>query len=106
MPSTRYLYLIRLGAGPRYKLGYSAHPQRRLAQLQTACSEPLHLLFTVACQKASVLETRAHRELSAHQVRGEWYELSDEELPAICTRLAQAAQQLNAVAAHEQRSLD
>jgi hypothetical protein len=73
-----YLYAIR--GGGFIKIGIADHPERRLAELQTACPYDLKLFHTAAiyyCYSREA-ETYAHKQLKKYHVRGEWFSCSDQ----------------------------
>ena len=68
-----FVYVIHATGTNRIKIGYSASPKDRLAQLQTGSPFPLQMLV---CWPGSVeRERRAHRYLSQFRQSGEWFEV-------------------------------
>ncbi len=70
--SSGFVYLIQRGAGGAVKIGYSAHPMRRIAQLQTGTPEKLRVLATLPGDMD--LERTLHKRFAAYVLEGEWYE--------------------------------
>jgi hypothetical protein len=68
------IYLI--SDGDRLKIGKSKHPQKRLAQLQTACGLKLRLIavFNVP----DYYEKRLHNMLRFNRAKNEWFKLDNE----------------------------
>lgn len=75
-PTTKhpgFVYVIHATGTSRIKIGFSASPKDRLAQLQTGSPVPLQLL---ASWPGSVeRERRVHRYLSQFRQSGEWFEV-------------------------------
>ena len=61
----------------RLKVGFSASPRARLAQLATGSAMRLALLFVVPIKSRSV-EARAHELLKFYRLLGEWFDLGDD----------------------------
>lgn len=61
----------------RLKVGFSASPRARLAQLATGSAVPLDLLFVVPITSRAV-EARAHELLKFYRLLGEWFDLGDD----------------------------
>lgn len=74
------IYLIRVADTDLYKVGQSAHPQARLADLQATHPQDLHLVRLWPGGPAA--EARAHARLKARRVRGEWFDLAGIPDPA------------------------
>lgn len=73
--TTTYIYVISDKQG-RYKIGRSAHPEKRLRQLQTGNSKKLEILAVV--KRDVWFEKRLHQMFSLHREKGEWFSLSPE----------------------------
>jgi len=81
----QFIYVIcEDAATSTVKIGFSANPDRRLKQLQTAQSNPLILFHKEEVPAASVraLERVIHKELSYRKARGEWFSISPEDAVA------------------------
>ncbi len=79
-----YVYFIAAGATP-IKIGISADPQSRLADLQTAHYKKLRLLFAVRCvNRAAALELERafHRWYEDRHIQLEWYDLEPGKVAA------------------------
>lgn len=65
------------------KVGISANPEARKAQLQTANPKPLALLWTIACEtkeEAAAKERSIHLQFAERRLSGEWLDASAEEI--------------------------
>lgn len=76
-----YIYVIG-GDAPPYKIGISKDPQRRLKSLQTGHPYPLkiHHIEETDISMTKLLETTIHRHLKLHKTKGEWFDVSLENL--------------------------
>ena len=77
-PRPTYLYLIREEHG-LYKVGIAQDVDVRLSTLQSATPYTLTVCVTVAVKNALQAESFVHSALTAHHVRGEWFQLPDEQ---------------------------
>ena len=75
-----YVYIIKAEHGNFYKIGRSCNPIAHLSDLQVANHGKLQLIVTFCCTDASRLESEAHKLFETKNIRGEWFELSLEEL--------------------------
>lgn len=73
-----YVYVIAARPEGPVKIGYSADPQRRLAQLQTGQPEKLHLYHAepFTPQRAPLFEKIIHKTIRHHRKKGEWFDIS------------------------------
>jgi len=78
---TEYVYLLDNGKD-QYKIGKSINPEKRLQQLQTGNPDKLSFKHIIECVKypALYLEKRLHKWFSWSRIRGEWCNLSSEDL--------------------------
>ena len=73
-----YIYLIQEGLQGNIKIGISQNPNDRIKQLQTGSSTPLRtLLVKEGTQKD---EEGLHKKFKKFQLKGEWFEPSEEIL--------------------------
>lgn len=77
------VYFIQQGSGGPIKIGCSGNPVQRMAQLQTAQSEPLSLLGHVVGDRAD--ERAVHEQFSHLRLNGEWFSPADDLLSFIRT---------------------
>jgi hypothetical protein len=79
----KFVYVIAAQDGP-VKIGFSAHPEKRLKELQTGHAEPLFLHHTepVAADKAYLIEQLIHADNRHRRLRGEWFRLNVEDAVA------------------------
>lgn len=66
-----FVYFIQCGEAGPIKIGLSRCPNRRLAQLQTAHSEPLRLLHAEPGDRVD--EEGMHAWFAHARIRGEWF---------------------------------
>lgn len=66
-----------------YKIGYSKHPEKRVKQLNTGNSTCLTLLKTYTTRHDSKIESFLKSYFKLQQIRGEWFDLSKEDLEKI-----------------------
>jgi hypothetical protein len=71
-----YLYFIEAINTGYIKIGRSANPDRRLAQLTTGSPNQLVLLGKIS--GGSALEAELHRRFEGHREKGEWFKASSE----------------------------
>lgn len=75
------MYVIRMGKTDLYKIGWAlGSTNRRLKQLQTGNPEKLEILMDFRVSDAESLEKYLHYFLLNKNVRGEWFQLSEEDL--------------------------
>lgn len=80
-----FLYVVR-GDHNRVKIGITANPNARLAQLQTGSAFPLEFAWIGAPQGQAIgIEYDAHQMLANYRHSGEWFEVApDAAVGAIC----------------------
>src|SRR5688572_19924917 len=72
-----------LKCGSRYKIGISVNPQQRLKQIQCLWPEPITLIHQIRSPSYKPIERQLHHRFADKRRRGEWFELSDEDLSYI-----------------------
>ncbi|GFE58823.1 GIY-YIG nuclease family protein [Geobacter sp. AOG1] len=87
----RYLYVIRCFPHSYYKIGITNDLGKRLRDHQTGCPFELRMIFAVEADMAdflgreiAYLESFFHNNYEKKNVRGEWFELTDEEISEMC----------------------
>jgi hypothetical protein len=85
--SRGFVYVIHAVGTDRVKIGYSAEPEKRLADLQTASPFPLALIGKR--EGAPDLERRFHRHLSEYRRIGEWFEFDPQEALSLLSQISQ-----------------
>ncbi len=78
-----YVYVIGSPESNIYKIGVAADPVRRLAQLKTAHHDNLELIISILTDDAYDLEARLHDLFIDKRVRGEWFDLTRDDLTYI-----------------------
>lgn len=66
-----------------YKIGYSKNPQERVKQLSTGNSSELRLLKTFETKYDSKIEAYLKRYFNSKKIKGEWFDLSKEDIKKI-----------------------
>lgn len=76
-PEGSFVYVIGPDSGVLVKVGVADFPAHRLAQLQTGSPDELSILHQVPVERAQAfaIEHHAHRLLSKHHKRGEWFSI-------------------------------
>ena len=87
MKKEGYVYLIQAGDSFRFKIGCSVDPDRRIKELQGGSSCVLKLLCRKKCRDMYVQEKRWHELFSVSRKHGEWFDLSEKQLPKIVSAL-------------------
>ncbi len=78
------IYLIRCGDSNYYKIGQSRRAfANRLAMLQVGCPYNLELMFALKVTGYLAAEHDLHERYDLQHVRGEWFELSPEDVADI-----------------------
>lgn len=67
-----WVYFIQRGDDGPIKVGYTTHPEVRLARLQIANPETLYLRAAVRVRERAV-EVALHKTFARHHIRGEWF---------------------------------
>lgn len=83
MNKSGYIYLIRSGDGPLYKIGRTKDPESRLSNLQAGNPAPLTLVNCACVDDAAKIEAAYHRSLKEYAVFGEWFALPETTAQAI-----------------------
>lgn len=73
-----FVYLVKCQT--LYKIGSTKNPTKRLRGLQSSTPFPLELLHTILCRDVRTCEILLHLEFKSKHVRGEWFELSEEDV--------------------------
>lgn len=76
-----YVYVIASDPAGPVKIGFSKHPEKRLAQLQTGHSETLRLYYfhAMPAECVKLMEKAVHATNRHRKVKGEWFKLSVED---------------------------
>jgi len=61
------------------KIGHSSDPQRRLSGIQTGSPYRLWIIVQVPSRNPEAVEEQLHSRFENKQVRGEWFELSNND---------------------------
>lgn len=77
------VYIIKSSESNLYKIGHTRDVYQRIANLQTASGLPCSLVHQIVCEDRQQLERRIHQMFSSKRVRGEWFDLSEDDLKVI-----------------------
>lgn len=77
-----YVYLI-LSADGCVKIGIAGNPQKRLQELQIGHAGVLRLIHIIPSADPEKLERKLHLAYGPKRVRGEWFQLTDEDIQQI-----------------------
>lgn len=80
--SPGYIYLVQ--AGGRYKIGKATDVTKRIKSLQTGSAEEIRLIHTIPTQRVELAEKQLHTRFKAKRERGEWFDLSAEDVAWLC----------------------
>lgn len=88
---SRLVYVIGAESNP-VKIGIADRIKVRLSQLQIGCPDKLHVhhVVKVPFVLAEEIEAAAHRELSEHHRRGEWFNVDKAKAAEVVDRLKAA----------------
>lgn len=78
---TRHIYVAR--CGDAYKIGVAADPGKRIAAMSTSSARPILLLYSRLCKDAHAEEKRLHARFADRRIRGEWFNLTPDDLAEI-----------------------
>lgn len=77
-----FVYII--SDGEYYKIGFTTGEiQKRVLSLQTGCSSSLLVIKAIETEYPDVLEKELHRRFHHKWIRGEWFDLSKDDLNGI-----------------------
>jgi hypothetical protein len=77
-----YVYLLQYPTG-ECKIGLTSSPNSRLSNFQTSCPYHLEFIALIKTHGASSLEHSLHIKFAAKRLRGEWFNLSEEDIDYI-----------------------
>lgn len=82
-----YIYLAK--AGPRYKIGRSVHPAKRIAELNNGQTPyPIELIAARLFEDAVRAEAEYHTSFSRRRSHGEWFDLDPAEVQHLTNELS------------------
>jgi hypothetical protein len=76
-----FVYVIQGDA--YYKIGYTNDPYKRLKPITVNALFPLKTLVLIPTDDMKTTEQTLHTQFASKHIRGEWFNLSDEDLEAI-----------------------
>lgn len=74
------MYLFRVRDSNMYKIGYTSNIKKRIKQQQVGNPGEIELVHSFASRYPSLLEKAMHGKFKSKKVRGEWFELTDDEV--------------------------
>ena len=84
------IYLVRMQGTNYVKIGIAEKPKKRLSSLASGNPMPLELLFSCSVNQPShhfhldeTVEQEIHAELEPYRVRGEWFDLTQEQVGSV-----------------------
>lgn len=78
-----YIYLLKSADG-YYKIGRSQNVKGRMKAFSTQSPHPPELLHTIPAEDMCRAEEGLHKRYAHRRIRGEWFELAEEDVRAIC----------------------
>jgi hypothetical protein len=81
-----YMGLLKIGREKRYKIGKTNLVERRTDQISVQLPEDLELIHAIRTDDASGIEKYWHRRFAAKWTKGEWFNLSHEDVTAFKRR--------------------
>lgn len=77
----QYIYLISTTEEhPKYKIGRSKDPNKRLLQLQTSNASILEIIHIFPSKYVTLLESKLHRMFKNTDSNNEWFNLEQHEI--------------------------
>lgn len=80
-PEKGYVYLIKRDG--LYKIGITKSIKSRISQMKTSSATPIELICEKFCDDMLAVETALHIQFADKRVRGEWFDLSPEDVEYI-----------------------
>lgn len=86
-PKLVFVYVMEVvgGTDGRWKIGRTTDPAQRLANMQTATSYTVRYVKVVEAHPS--LERSLHMQFGHRRIRGEWFDLSDEDKQMVLARM-------------------
>lgn len=81
-----YMGLLKIGREKRYKIGKADLVGRRTDQISIQLPEDMELIHTIKTDDAYGIESYWHRRFAAKNTKGEWFNLSREDIQAFKKR--------------------
>jgi len=78
-----YIYIVHCKDSANYKIGKSTQPTYRVKSHQTSCPYELELEYHISVLNMTDVEHVVHGLYESKRVRGEWYELSEDDIEQI-----------------------
>jgi hypothetical protein len=81
-----YMGLLKLGREKRYKIGKTNLVARRTDQISVQLPEDLELVHAITTDDATGIEAYWHKRFAEKRTKGEWFNLSREDIAAFKRR--------------------
>lgn len=79
-----YVYVIRdIDVTGFYKIGRTNDPYVRLSAFEVKLPFQIEIVTVLSCNNAMLMEKQLHDRYALKRVRGEWFQLSDEDVQSI-----------------------
>lgn len=82
----KFLYILNCIGTDYRKIGITDNPNKRLCELQVGCPFELQIERLYVYKNSKRLEYILHNALAIHNVRGEWFNISLEDIDTIMHR--------------------
>lgn len=83
-PKPGYIYLVRaITPHNHYKIGLSVDPSSRIESMGVKLPFPIERLHTFPTNNTTLAEKQLHNQYAHKRLRGEWFELSEQEIQNI-----------------------
>jgi hypothetical protein len=84
LPCGHYVYVIRdIDVTGYYKIGKTTNVARRFNEFKLTLPFQIGIVLVLDCQDERVLELQLHRHFRDKHVKGEWFDLDDDDLDYI-----------------------
>ena len=80
-PRGEYVYILQdVSCSRFFKIGRTTDLETRLLRFHVTLPIVIHVVHLIPCVSATATETTLHRRFSEQRQRGEWFDLSDEDI--------------------------
>ena len=79
------VYFVKHKGQDPIKIGYTSNLKNRMGDLAVSSPHGLDLVGVIKSPEAKELESKIHKRLDAHRLRGEWFNISVQEAKDITT---------------------
>lgn len=83
-----FVYFVRAGESDRYKIGLtSTSVKQRMRGIETNSPLPISLIKSIKVNDVGLCETWMHRRFCHLRVKGEWFEMSENQARAVASTM-------------------